>query len=573
MMDFLIYEGKVAVALLVFYLFYRFLLKKETFHRFNRIILVGTAVLSFLLPLCVITIHKPTEMTPDGNDMPMVMGEEAFPATMPMEAATVGAGTPWWKIALIALFWAGVAFVLVRVLVSILSIVKIIRQGEQVLEEDGCKIIVTDRDIDPFSWMRNIVLSRKDWEGNHAPILAHEKAHIGYRHSVDLLLVDIMSAFQWFNPAIWMLRADLQELHEYEADDAVLRGGANLKDYQYLLIRKAVSKSGYSVANSFNHSILKNRITMMSKTKTPISRCWRVLWLLPLVCLGIGLQARTVYVPTGEENHRKGLVVLKIDESGTVTLDGREISREEIANELTEHIRSLNVPKWLISVQVEADENAPEDAWKYVKDGFRAAGVAEFKHNSVKVPQTPLYILREAWGEEKEISAEEAQGIDKNRIKSIEMLDYAQARKEFGEKYGHKASDGVCIINMKLKQELEEIVVVRYGEKSDEPVPFYLLEPDTMPTFLGGDMNEFSRWLNKRISVPEGCNHAGKMKVGFVVDENGEVKDVKILESVCPELDASMLFLVSLSPKWEPATASGHAVAQFLTIPIEFQLR
>jgi protein TonB len=94
-----------------------------------------------------------------------------------------------------------------------------------------------------------------------------------------------------------------------------------------------------------------------------------------------------------------------------------------------------------------------------------------------------------------------------------------------------------------------------------------------MPTFQGGDMNEFSRWLNKRISVPEGCNHAGKMKVGFVVDENGEVKDVKILESVCPELDASMLFLVSLSPKWEPATASGHAVAQFLTIPIEFQLR
>lgn len=312
---------------------------------------------------------------------------------------------------------------------------------------------------------------------------------------------------------------------------------------------------------------------MMSKTKTPISRCWRVLWLLPLVCLGIGLQARTVYVPTGEENHRKGLVVLKIDESGTVTLDGREISRLEIANELTEHIRSLNVPKWLISVQVEADENAPEDAWKYVKDGFRAAGVAEFKHNSVKVPQTPLYILREAWGEEKEISAEEAQGIDKNRIKSIEMLDYAQARKEFGEKYGHKVNDGVCIINLKLKQELEEIVVVRYGEKSDEPVPFYLLEPDTMPTFQGGDMNEFSRWLNKRISVPEGCNHAGKMKVGFVVDENGEVKDVKILESVCPELDASMLFLVSLSPKWEPATASGHAVAQLLTIPIEFQLR
>ena len=82
--------------------------------------------------------------------------------------------------------------------------------------------------------MRYIVLSRNDWEGDHAPILVHEKAHIGFGHSIEVLLVDILSAVQWFNPAIWMLRADLQELHEYEADDAVLRAGANIKEYQYL---------------------------------------------------------------------------------------------------------------------------------------------------------------------------------------------------------------------------------------------------------------------------------------------------------------------------------------------------
>ena len=564
-MDFLIYEGKVAVVLLVFYLFYRFLLKKETFHRFNRIVLVGTAVLSFLLPLCVITIRKPAE--------PGVMVME-MTAEMRELAPVVGKTFPSWPVLLvILLFWAGVAFVLVRVIVSILSILKITRQGELVREEDGCRIVVTDRDIDPFSWMRYIVLSRKDWEGNPAPILAHEKAHIGFRHSVELLLVDVLSAFQWFNPAIWMLRSDLRELHEYEADDAVLRSGTDIKDYQYLLIRKAVGKSGYSVSNSFNHSILKNRITMMSKTKTPYSRRLRALWLLPLVCLGLGLQARTVYVPTGEENHRKGLIVLKIDESGTVTLDGREISREEIAKELTEHIRSLNVPKWLISVQVEADENAPEDAWKYVKDGFRAAGVAEFKHNSVKVPQTPLYILREAWGEEKEISAEEAQGIDKNRIKSIEMLDYAQARKEFGEKYGHKVSEGVCIINMKFKQELNEIVVISYSEEDDGTVPFFLANPDTMPLFQGEGMDMFSRWLNTRIRRPKGCTHEGDMKVSFVVGTDGKVRDVKVTQSICEALDAMVISIIEQSPKWEPATANGNPVEQCLSIPIAFKMR
>ena len=153
-MDFLIYEGKVAVALLVFYLFYRFLLKKETFHRFNRIVLVGTVILSSLLPLCVISIHRPAE--------PGVMVME-MTAEMRELAPVVGKTFPSWPILLvILLYWAGVAFVLVRMVVSILFILKIIRQGELVREEDGCGIVVTDRALDPFSWMRIIVLPRKD---------------------------------------------------------------------------------------------------------------------------------------------------------------------------------------------------------------------------------------------------------------------------------------------------------------------------------------------------------------------------------------------------------------------------
>ena len=299
MTAFLLYEGKVALALLVFYLFYRFLLKKETFHRFNRVVLVGTVVLSFLLPLCIITIHRPMETARTASGQMIVSG---LPEMEP--APVVEASEPWWPMALTILFWAGVVFVLARVLISILSIVRIIRQGELVRKEDGCCIIVTERDIDPFSWMKYIVLSRKDWVLPHDSILAHEKAHIAYGHSMEVLLVDVLSAIQWFNPAIWMLRADLKELHEYEADDAVLRAGANIKEYQYLLIRKAVGKSGYSVANSFNHSILKNRITMMSKSKSPLSRGLRVLWMLPLVCLGLGLQARTVYVPTDKDSEK-----------------------------------------------------------------------------------------------------------------------------------------------------------------------------------------------------------------------------------------------------------------------------
>ena len=163
MLPFLIYEGKVAVSLLVFYLFYRFLLKKETFHRFNRVVLVGTAVLSFVLPLCIITFHRPMPSAPFETG-PVTASDPAL-ANIAPEALSA----PWWQTALVLLFFAGAAFVLIRIVVSVFSILRIVRQGEEVRTEDGCKVIVTDRDIDPFSWMRYIVLSRHDWEGSHGP--------------------------------------------------------------------------------------------------------------------------------------------------------------------------------------------------------------------------------------------------------------------------------------------------------------------------------------------------------------------------------------------------------------------
>lgn len=489
MMDFIIYDAKAAVILAVFYMFYRLLLSKETFHRLNRVVLLTTAVGSLLLPLWQITLHRIVEVEAQSIlQVPEV--------TLPIVQAELPT-TPWWQTALITLFIIGAVAVLFQILFSIYRVVKIISSGEKKTLSDGIRLVVTQKDVSPFSWMHTIVLSQSDYDTDYAAVLSHERAHIRLYHSWDLLLVDLVSSLQWFNPAIWMLRADLQELHEFEADDAVLRSGANLKEYQYLLVRKAVRKSAYSVANSFNHSTLKNRIHMMSKSKSPLRRGFRALYLLPLVCLCIGLQAKTVYVPVSPN-------------------EGNPVVQNEV-------------------------KVSPE-------------GVS------------PLYILRQAWGEEKEISRKEFNRLDESRIESVEVLKDGVAKK----KYGDKAANGVIVITLKRPQELESIAVVRY-KKNEEPLPFFLVEPETMPKFQGEDMNSFCRWLNQRI-VPT-CYHSGTMKVGFVVDEEGTVKDVQILQSVCEELDDMMLKLVSSSPKWEPATSGGHPVAQFLTIPIFFSVR
>lgn len=146
----------------------------------------------------------------------------------------------------------------------------------------------------PSSWMKYILLSRADYEHQDAAILAHERGHVAARHSWDVLFTDVLTAFQWFNPAIWMLRSDLRSIHEYEADAAVLRHGINARQYQYLLIRKTIGGSGYSVANGFSHSALKNRITMMLKSQSPRMRSWKALFVFPIAALALVANAKIV---------------------------------------------------------------------------------------------------------------------------------------------------------------------------------------------------------------------------------------------------------------------------------------
>ena len=310
MFDFIKYDLKVAAVLAVFYLFYRLLLSRDTFHRLNRIVLLATSALSFVLPLCVITIRR-TEWL------------EALPALPELSVTRYGSasGVPAWQEAAAVLFLLGAAAVLVRLAVSIFSIQKIIREGERLPDGQGNVLVVTGRNVAPFSWRRHIVLSRADWarerEKPQSEILLHERAHIQCRHSRDILLVEALSALQWFNPAIWLLKRDLRAIHEYEADAAVLSQGIDARQYQYLLVRKAMASAGYTVANSFSHSTLKNRIAMMIKPQSPLAASWKLLYLVPLVGLSLVATARTVtdYEVRGQVSESPSVAVTSQDHS------------------------------------------------------------------------------------------------------------------------------------------------------------------------------------------------------------------------------------------------------------------
>ena len=286
-MEFVIYELKAAVLLAVFYMFYRLLLSRDTFHRFNRVMLLVISLLSLILPLCEITVHRTV-------DIPawLLTMQESRSATVVEEAVN---GTGGWETAAVSLYIAGVMAVLSHTGFAVADVLRIILRGRRIPQEDGVVIVVTDRDTAPFSWMKYIVFCESDFRAGHEAILRHEKAHVRMRHSWDLLFTDIVTAFQWFNPAVWMLRADLRALHEFEADDFVLRSGADAREYQYLLIRKAVGASGNSITNSFSHSTLKNRITMMLRKRSSSWGALKALYLVPLVGLSLAATAETRY--------------------------------------------------------------------------------------------------------------------------------------------------------------------------------------------------------------------------------------------------------------------------------------
>ena len=282
MVTFLIYQIKVAVIMAVFYLFYRLMLSRDTWHRLNRIVLLGTAVVSFLLPLCIITFHKTVSVpfTP------------ALSHTATAAANPVMPHTPWWHTALLAAYLGGVLFVLVKITLSIIRLRRMIKNAHKETLPDGTQVLIMDGNGPSFSWMGHIIVSRADWQSGCREIIRHENAHVSLGHSFDVMLVDIISAAQWFNPAIWLLRMDLRAVHEFEADDAVLRAGTDLRSYQRLLISKAAAMNGYTIANNFNHSILKNRIFMMEKKETTARSASKALWLLPMVCICLAVNAK-----------------------------------------------------------------------------------------------------------------------------------------------------------------------------------------------------------------------------------------------------------------------------------------
>lgn len=522
---FLVYILKSAVCLAMFYLFYRLLLSKETFHRFNRMALLGVMLLSCLLPLVKVTVEQASPV----NAQVMSMEDLLLMYQWNSEAVVEEGSRPFhWQEGLVLVYFVGLFFVIVRHLWSLGRMLYLIRHSRCERLDNGIRLVVHRRKLAPFSWMRYIVISETDLKESGHHILVHEMAHIHHRHSWDLLLTEACAWLQWFNPAIWLLKQELQNIHEYEADEEVLRQGINAKEYQMLLIKKAVGARLYSIANSFNHSSLKKRITMMIRKKSnPWARA-KYLYVLPLAAVTVAAFARPE-------------ISKPLDEISSVKVNDLSAVLETYADKNV----SNPAEKTKLKMKVVDEEGKPIIA---------ATVLVANTTNGTLTDENGNFTL--------EVGSDQS-----IQVAYIGMSTVTMSVKDCLK----KADQTIVLTESDTKKYVKVVASAPQTVVSDDQT-FSVVEQ--MPEYPGG-MRAGLEFMARNLRYPTKAREAGKQGrviVQFVVRKDGSLSDFKVLCPVDPWLDAEAIRVISTMPKWKPGMQDGKPVSVKFTLPVTFML-
>lgn len=309
MATFLVYIIEWALTLTLLYSLYGLLLRRETFHDVNRGILLLILCLSAILPLCPVETEHASALSQQLDVIETTIYESvsATPASMGTESTQATLSLALWPRVLAWVYITGVIICMGHYLLSLASLARLITRGDRVRAKGmprGVRVIYSAGLPVSCSWMCWIMTGSKETARRGNPILEHELAHALLGHSLDMLLCELTARLLWFLPFAWMIRKDLRDVHEFQADRKVLRSGIEEEGYQHLLIRHAVNQQAPSVANSFAHSTIKKRLVMMCRRPSTRKAALKSIYLLPLVLIAVTAFAR----PMAVEEIRQTLV-------------------------------------------------------------------------------------------------------------------------------------------------------------------------------------------------------------------------------------------------------------------------
>ena len=611
MTEFLIYDLKVAVLIAAFYFCYRLLMERETMHRLNRIVLLSSILLSLVLPLCVITLHKTIEVAPLHvvdhpelviTELGTISAEETVTPSIETNMMDF-VKTIFQPSIIFAIFIIGVVCRLLYIAKSFRHLRRMINDSEQHSLEDGVTLAVVDLPVAPFSWMHTIVLSRIDYEECNPSILAHERGHIQLHHSWDIVFVEVLTALQWFNPVVWLLRRDLRTVHEYEADASVLSSGSDMSQYIQLLMRKAMGTKACILANGINNSVLKKRVTMIIKPKSNRWQCLRLAYLLPLIAVSLyascetktdyqtkeesalilkvkdGKDCLAVKVPVGA--FYSWIVNGKLAERGIVEedgnwnvytpvedcvfmLDGKEISKDNVPYVPLSSIKELKF--------IQGEQPRRIELYTNYVSGFQRDKVAQWPEEYKEKTKAWMFFRVEDAATGRQLKGAEVtiEGTDQKALTNNE--GWCEMKVPLGAtvKVSYKGLETQTLrIDHQSGSEVQGRSFLLY--KPGHPIyQTYQLSREQEPVFPG----DKEKWIAEHIQLPEAMKNKGtlgRVIVCAVINEDGSVSGVRLHQGVNKELNDEALRVVSSMPRWKPAKKNGKIVKSLTTVSVSFK--
>ena len=540
MYTFLLYILKVSLSLAAFYMFYKLLCSRDTLHRFNRCLLLFILALSAVVPfmyidLGIISHEAAVEI---GELGAMLEAEPVEMVAMEDAPAPLWKRIPWqqipWRMILCGIYCAGLLVCLAHFLGSLLSIALLIRRSKRRVMADGTILVAHNKAYGPFSWMRYIIVSEQDLSDNFDMILAHERAHIRLGHSWDLLFVQLCATAQWFNPAAWLLKRELEAIHEFEADSDTLRQGFDARQYQLRLFEEAVGVKFNTITNNFNNCSTKKRMIMMMKRQTSPWARMKALFVLPVAFVAVAVTSCTSPKEKKVDNQLSNvmvhgdnpLIVFTFEDSTKVYFQGKQLNSD--GNPNFDYLKVCGLTPENIN-GISALQSSEAEAI-YGKSGANGAILFQVKEKT-----------------------------DKEVLKAMSQYQKSQ---------GNESPLQVSIVKPRDGQALkfEDIKPTEQGEI------FQVVEEQ--PMFPGG-MEEMMKFLQRNVKYPKEAQEQGKQGrviVQFVVNKDGSISNDTIVRSVDPLLDAEALRVVRSMPNWTPGKQRGKEVRVRFTLPVTFRL-
>lgn len=589
-----IYAIKSAICLAIMYIPYMLLLRNETFYRFNRIVLVSILLLSLALPMFNISPLAFLDHTEMGEanraitevGIPMIeigtlRAELDYDGQQTLTNAPAQDKSIGWAEIVVALYIAGLSVTLIIKLVQLLKMLSFMRKGcLWTSEENGVKTYCHIRNVAPFSWMNNIVISERDYNEGGREILMHEQAHIRCGHSYDVCLVAVCEVVQWFNPFIWLLSSSLADVHEYEADAEVLSKGVDASSYQMLLIKKAVGTSSYAFANSFNHSLLKKRITMMLKKKSSPWMRTKALYVIPMAGIALSAFATSEFTNSAE----------LISESKVSNLTANEQMPEQVAA-MTNETTSVAEQAAIVAQSVE--EVQPVVEKEAAEKDVLAKELDTMKSQAEKNADATASAIVPEDSSEVLMACEQMPEFPGGQPEMMKFIAKNIRYPQLAHKYGVKGRVLVQFVVEKDGSISETKIIHSKIAHSVSRTDSLSANAETVfdEVVVNAEQMEDSGDPNT-LSMKELIDLIDRMP-GAEMDEEGNVtingKSVKTLKVVGKEkkIDQEMVAyqnarialeneaakVIKAMPKWTPGMHKGEAVRVRYTIPITYRLQ